>query len=208
MPGLVTILYHAECLGAWTFFWAPCRGTFTFAREAMVTVPFMIDYTWVVDEFSYHPDPVSRREVCSWRWHANPKVCMEATIEHLGWLQYSKFAHSSFTIAAFRVVQWRLRGKGMSLESSYALLQLSCLVMTLFGPCLPILNTLIALLANIYSMLLFGCDWQILDWKETNEHAASLPSFGFSTVALLTLAFHSTNLLSKDARRTDKLRIR
>eukprot|EP00971_Amphidinium_carterae_P118016 2338098-Amphidinium_carterae.1 len=120
---------------------------------------------------------------------------MEAAIEHLGWLLYSKFTHNTFTIAAFRVAKRRLRGTRMSLESAHALLQLSWLVMTLFGPCLPILNTLIALLTNIYSILLFGCDSHLLDLKETNEHTASLPSFGFSPVALLTLAFHSSNLL-------------
>eukprot|EP00971_Amphidinium_carterae_P268826 5332955-Amphidinium_carterae.1 len=105
----------------------------------------------------------------------------------------------------------------MTLQASNVLLQFSWLVVTLFGPCLPILNTLIALLANIYSILLFGSDFQVSDVKETEEHGASLPSFGFildmrkqtedeehgaslpsfgfSTVALLALALQSSNLL-------------
>eukprot|EP00971_Amphidinium_carterae_P248115 4926363-Amphidinium_carterae.1 len=69
----------------------------------------------------------------------------------------------------------RLRGKGMTLQASYALLKLLWLVVVLLGPCLPILNALIALLANIYSILLFGTDAQVLDVKETEDDGASLP---------------------------------
>eukprot|EP00971_Amphidinium_carterae_P189678 3765065-Amphidinium_carterae.1 len=71
------------------------------------------------------------------------------------------------------------RGNGMTLKGSYVLLKFSWLVVTLFGPCLPILNALIALLVNIYSILLFGTGTQVLDVKETEEHGASLPTFCF-----------------------------
>eukprot|EP00971_Amphidinium_carterae_P334401 6469675-Amphidinium_carterae.1 len=163
-------------------------------------------------------DLVSRREVCGWRWHMNRRECMDATLEHLAWLLYPKFAHCTFTIAAFRIMKARLRGNGMTLGNSYVLLKFLWLVVTLFGPCLPILNTLIALSANIYCILLFGTDFQVLDLKETEEHGANLPSlgfildgqkketedeeygarlpsFGFSTFALLALAWQLTNLL-------------
>eukprot|EP00971_Amphidinium_carterae_P347473 6489506-Amphidinium_carterae.1 len=116
-------------------------------------------------------------------------------IEQLGWLLYAKFAHYSFTITSIRIAKARLGGEGMRLESSYVLLQFSWLMATLFGPCLPILNALIALNASIYSILLFGCDSELLDLSAPNKHAASLPSFGLRTVALVTLAFHGTNLL-------------
>eukprot|EP00971_Amphidinium_carterae_P155493 3083643-Amphidinium_carterae.1 len=36
-------------------------------------------------------------------------------------------------------------------------------VVTLFGPCLPILSSLIALLAKIYSILLFGSNAHLLN---------------------------------------------
>eukprot|EP00971_Amphidinium_carterae_P085514 1691847-Amphidinium_carterae.1 len=78
-------------------------------------------------------------------------------------------------------------GHGMTLQASYALLKFLWLVVTLFGPCLPILNTLVALTTNIYSILLFGTDAQLLDVREPPAHVASLPSFGFSTAALLAL---------------------
>eukprot|EP00971_Amphidinium_carterae_P195500 3879674-Amphidinium_carterae.1 len=52
----------------------------------------------------------------------------------------------------------RGNGNGMKLQDSHVLLKFSWLVVTLFGPCLPVLHTLIALLANIYSILLFGTD--------------------------------------------------
>eukprot|EP00971_Amphidinium_carterae_P276039 5477615-Amphidinium_carterae.1 len=89
----------------------------------------------------------------------------------------------------------RLTGNGMTLQASYALLKLSWLVVTLFGPCLPILNALIALIANIYSILLFSTDAQLLDLEETVQHGANMPSCGSSTMALLALALQSSNLL-------------
>eukprot|EP00971_Amphidinium_carterae_P115932 2296293-Amphidinium_carterae.1 len=95
-------------------------------------------------------DIVSRMDVCGWRWHANGRECMEATLEHLMWLLYPKFAHYTFTIPAFRIVKGRATGtgNGMTLTDSHVLLNFLWLVVTLFGPCLPILNCLIALLAN------------------------------------------------------------
>eukprot|EP00971_Amphidinium_carterae_P166861 3306645-Amphidinium_carterae.1 len=106
----------------------------------------------------------------------------------------------------------------MTLQAAGVMLQLSWLVLTLFGPCLPILHALIALLVNIYSFLLFGTDFRVLDVKEIEEHGASLPSFGFildvkeneievqehessltsfgfGTAALLALAIQSSNSL-------------
>eukprot|EP00971_Amphidinium_carterae_P034862 686348-Amphidinium_carterae.1 len=100
-------------------------------------------------------------------------------------------------MAAYRIVKSRFTGtgKGMTLTNSHALLKLLWLVVTLFGPCLPILHALIALLANIYSFLLFGTDTQFLYVRGTSTQNASLPSFGFSAVALLALAMQSSNLL-------------
>eukprot|EP00971_Amphidinium_carterae_P342785 6482211-Amphidinium_carterae.2 len=122
---------------------------------------------------------------------------MEATLEHLVWLLYPKFAHYAFTTAAFRIVKGRFagNGNGMTLTDSQVLLMFLWLVVALFGPCLPILHALIALLANIYSILLFGTDRQFLYVKETAAHVAILPSFGFSTVALLALALQLSSLL-------------
>eukprot|EP00971_Amphidinium_carterae_P061298 1213641-Amphidinium_carterae.1 len=64
-------------------------------------------------------DLVSRRDMCGWRWHMNVKGCVDATIEHLVWLLYSKFVHYTFTIAAFRITKRKLTGKGMTLQASY-----------------------------------------------------------------------------------------
>eukprot|EP00971_Amphidinium_carterae_P306557 6091960-Amphidinium_carterae.1 len=192
MPGLVTILCHAECLGAWRSFWAPCRDIWPFASKFGVAFKSVRTGLNAVT----HSDIVSRNDVCVWRWHMNGRECVEATLEHLGWLLYPKFAHYTFTIPAFRIAKQRLRGNGMTLKASCVLLKFLWLVVTLFGPCLPILNILIALLANIHSILLFGTNMigNILDVMEIEEHVASLPSFGFSTVALLALAWQSSNL--------------
>eukprot|EP00971_Amphidinium_carterae_P275617 5468928-Amphidinium_carterae.1 len=73
---------------------------------------------------------VSRTDVCGWRWHLNGRECMEATLEHLTWLLYPKFAHYTFTIAAYRVVKGRLsgNGNGITLIDSHVLLKLIWLV--------------------------------------------------------------------------------
>eukprot|EP00971_Amphidinium_carterae_P276215 5481370-Amphidinium_carterae.1 len=125
MPGLVTILCHAECLGAWASFWAPCRGKLPFdpvfkaAFEALANKRVRMSC-----------DLVSRRDVCGLRWHMNGRECMEAGVEHLVWLLYPKFVHYTFTIAAFRIVKGRLRGNGngMKLQDSHVLLKFLWLV--------------------------------------------------------------------------------
>eukprot|EP00971_Amphidinium_carterae_P143839 2850438-Amphidinium_carterae.1 len=200
MPGIVTILCHAECLAAWTSFWAPCRGRWPLEWSKFPAAFEVREQNNVMDA-----DLVSRKDVCGLRWHMNGKECMDTALEHLAWLLYPKFAHYAFTITAFRIVKRRFTGNGMTVQASYVVLKFVWLVVTLFGPCLPILNTLIALLANIYSILLFGTAAQVLDVKETAEQhfllevkdiaTASLPSFGFSTAALLGLALQASNFL-------------
>eukprot|EP00971_Amphidinium_carterae_P171222 3393894-Amphidinium_carterae.1 len=128
---------------------------------------------------------------------------METTIEQPAWLLYVKFSHYTFTIAAFRLVkvQW-LDGIGLTLEGSHVLLKFGWLVVILFGPCLPILNALSAVLVNVYSILLFGSERKFLDAREnvldangTQEAGATIPGFGFSTVALFALVLQLSNLL-------------
>eukprot|EP00971_Amphidinium_carterae_P309026 6140363-Amphidinium_carterae.1 len=138
MPGLVTILCHAECLGAWTSFWAPCRGTWPVAYSSPMAVsgkvPMDENVLLILSDraserlFVVSSERVSRSDICGWRWHMNAKECVEAAIEHLAWLLYSKFAHYTFTIAAFRIIKKRFTGNGMKLQTSYVLLKLLWLV--------------------------------------------------------------------------------
>eukprot|EP00971_Amphidinium_carterae_P109196 2162172-Amphidinium_carterae.1 len=82
MPGLVTILCHAECFGAWTSFWGPCRGMWTFESKFQVEgdAKLPTESTYVLFECVL----VSRSDICGWQWrHMNVKKCVEATIEHL-----------------------------------------------------------------------------------------------------------------------------
>eukprot|EP00971_Amphidinium_carterae_P336700 6473204-Amphidinium_carterae.1 len=90
MPGLVTILCDVECLGAWSSFWAPCRGTWPFASKLVVTVSFQTLEVGFRDELEelLECDLLSRSDVCRWRWPLNGRECMEATLEHLVWLLY------------------------------------------------------------------------------------------------------------------------
>eukprot|EP00971_Amphidinium_carterae_P065577 1299301-Amphidinium_carterae.1 len=175
--------------------WAPCKGMWPVATEFRATFKLPDG-----NGTSIGCDPVSRSDVCGWRWRINERECMDATLEHLAFLLYPKFVHYAFTIAAVQTVRGRLRGdgNGMTLADSHVLLKFSWLVLTVFGPCLPILHALIALLANIYSVLLFGTDTQFLYEKETRAtpaHLTGLPSFGFGMVVLLAFAWQSSNLL-------------
>eukprot|EP00971_Amphidinium_carterae_P091683 1814962-Amphidinium_carterae.1 len=120
---------------------------------------------------------------------------MEATIEHLVWLLYPKLAHCTFTMTTFRILKVRFGGHGMTLRGLLVLLQFLWLVVTLFGPCLPVLITLSALLANTYSVLLFNTDPQLLEMNKSQEEGARLPNFGFSMVTLLAVVLQSSNLL-------------
>eukprot|EP00971_Amphidinium_carterae_P339731 6477700-Amphidinium_carterae.1 len=126
MLGLVTILCHAECLGAWASFWAPCRGMWPFEYKFHVLIKRMS-----TDKgFAAKLDLVSRGDICNWRWRVNRTVCMEATLEHLVRLLNPKFAHYTFTVAAFRIVKGRFKGNGnaMTLADAHVLLKFLWLV--------------------------------------------------------------------------------
>eukprot|EP00971_Amphidinium_carterae_P308528 6130999-Amphidinium_carterae.1 len=81
MPGLVTILCHAACLGAWASFWAPCRGMWPFVSKFRVAFRSFKRRTGADTEIA--SDLVSRSDICGWRWHMNRRECTEATLEHL-----------------------------------------------------------------------------------------------------------------------------
>eukprot|EP00971_Amphidinium_carterae_P110882 2196539-Amphidinium_carterae.1 len=72
------------------------------------------------------------------------------------------------------------------------LLSYAWLVVTLFGPCLPVLCALLAMFATIYSVLLFG-GLHLLD-KKSRWGDAGMEGFGFSVVAGLALVLQSCNL--------------
>eukprot|EP00971_Amphidinium_carterae_P261321 5184225-Amphidinium_carterae.1 len=93
---------------------------------------------------------------------------MEMVSERLLALLYAKFVNSSFTMAAFRMLCARRSAKRMTPGVASVLLSYTWLVATLFGPCLPILNALLALFAMIYSVLLFGSDVEILGMSDSH----------------------------------------
>eukprot|EP00971_Amphidinium_carterae_P124940 2475031-Amphidinium_carterae.1 len=81
MPGLVTIICHAECLGAWTSFWVPCWGTWRFEHTFHGLVYFRhinvpdVDggggFHTVVAPYGVSSNLVSRKDICGWRWNMN-----------------------------------------------------------------------------------------------------------------------------------------
>eukprot|EP00971_Amphidinium_carterae_P125246 2481713-Amphidinium_carterae.1 len=125
--GLVTILCHVECLGAWTSLWEPCRKWWPFAAT------FNASYLGENSELEgrgtiFDVELVSRREICSWRWQMDGKACIEAVTEHLVWILCPKLVHYIFTMPTFRVVRVRMGGKGMTLVSTNVLLTFLWLV--------------------------------------------------------------------------------
>eukprot|EP00971_Amphidinium_carterae_P216884 4305274-Amphidinium_carterae.1 len=113
MQGLVTILCHVECLGAWVSFWAPCRGTWQSAAEGSASdqdAGFQLGYQY----------RGGGSELCSWRWDLNARDCMDAVVEQLMWLLQPKFAYK-IAMAAGQIGK-KVKGgkKGFTLEGSEA----------------------------------------------------------------------------------------
>eukprot|EP00971_Amphidinium_carterae_P026312 519037-Amphidinium_carterae.1 len=124
------------------------------------------------------------------------RECMEAVAERLSWLLYPKLVHQSFTMAAFRILRARFRPGPMKLQDANVLLSYVWLVVTLFGPCYPLLAVLLACVVKIYFVLLFGGTSLLGE----NQHlSGSVQSFGFRSVAGLALVLQSWNLASCSA---------
>eukprot|EP00971_Amphidinium_carterae_P160277 3177421-Amphidinium_carterae.1 len=185
---------HAECLGAWTSFWAPCRDPASFLG-AMFTATFKATARlgFEVKSGDFNIELESKSDMCGLRWHMDRGQCMEAVTERLVWLLYPKFVHYSFTVTSFRMLNAQLMAKHMTLRAANVLLRYTWLVVALFGPCLPVLTAQTVLLVNIYSVLLFaGGPKRLLDINESDT--ADVQIFGFSSVALLALALQSSHL--------------
>eukprot|EP00971_Amphidinium_carterae_P026233 517318-Amphidinium_carterae.1 len=57
----------------------------------------------------------------------------------------------------------KLFKRHVTVEKSDVVLRFAWVVVALFGPSIPVLNVLIALLSKIYFVLLFGSDVEVLD---------------------------------------------
>eukprot|EP00971_Amphidinium_carterae_P340329 6478607-Amphidinium_carterae.1 len=90
--------------------------------------------------------------------------------------------------------------KQMPLKDASVLLSYAWLLETVFGPCLPILNALIAMLTKIYSALLFSSHVALLDMDECQEQRTSVQNFGFGSVTLWAFALMFANLPSSPDR--------
>eukprot|EP00971_Amphidinium_carterae_P108793 2154131-Amphidinium_carterae.1 len=68
-------------------------------------------------------------------------------------------------MTTYRIIMAKFFKRHVKLEKTDVVLRFTWLVVALFGPSLPILNALIALLSKIYFVLLFGSDLEVLDMK-------------------------------------------
>eukprot|EP00971_Amphidinium_carterae_P309373 6147833-Amphidinium_carterae.1 len=73
-------------------------------------------------------------------------------------------------MTTYRIVMAKLFKRRMRLDTSDVVLRFAWVVVALFGPSLPILNALIALLSKIYPVLLFGSDSEMLDMRDGSYH--------------------------------------
>eukprot|EP00971_Amphidinium_carterae_P124628 2468668-Amphidinium_carterae.1 len=81
-------------------------------------------------------------------------------------------------MAALRLLVVRLRGKGRLVsKSTSALLNYTWLVVTIFGPCLPILIALFAVLAKMQSALLL-CSTQLFRMHESQRQGVARKAVG------------------------------
>eukprot|EP00971_Amphidinium_carterae_P337063 6473707-Amphidinium_carterae.1 len=76
MQGLVTVLCNAECLGAWTVFWRPCRESRSFLGD-MFTTQFSVATSRISN---LGTELLSKSDTCSLRWQMDRRECMDAVI--------------------------------------------------------------------------------------------------------------------------------
>mmetsp|Transcript_12498 Transcript_12498/g.23064 ORF Transcript_12498/g.23064 Transcript_12498/m.23064 type:complete len:123 (-) Transcript_12498:41-409(-) len=119
----------------------------------------------------------------------------EAAVEHMSWLLYPKFIHYGLTLPSVRIfrLQKGLGGK-LTLQDASVLLSYTWLAITLFGPYVPILNMLNAMLVKIYYMLLFVWDVLLLT-KENQPKASSLESTGLHSISMIAMGLELGNLI-------------
>eukprot|EP00971_Amphidinium_carterae_P236333 4689979-Amphidinium_carterae.1 len=108
---------------------------------------------------------MSKNDICSLRWDMDRRECMEAVLERLMWLLYPKFMHYCFTMTTLRIIMAKHSKRRMRLDATDVVLRFAWAVVAMFGSSLPMLNTLIALLSKIYSVLLFGYS-EVLDMSD------------------------------------------
>eukprot|EP00971_Amphidinium_carterae_P285638 5671427-Amphidinium_carterae.1 len=127
------------------------------------------------------------------------RKCVQAITERLMWLLYPRFVHYCFTTPAYRMLGAQLTDARLPRRAATVLLSFTWLVAALLGPCFPILNALLAVLAKIYSVLLFGPD-MILEMDMSPGYSEIVNSFGFRSVVRLVLVLQISNLLCHRSR--------
>eukprot|EP00971_Amphidinium_carterae_P034212 673632-Amphidinium_carterae.1 len=184
LPGLVTVACHAECLGAWVYFWAPCRAATCDAdafREHVAQLSRSVDASGI----ALRRKILSREDVCGLNRHMRKDQCADAVVERLVRLLFARFVHQTFSIPGSRV----LTDVPMRLKSSCVLLGYVWLVTLMFGACIPLLFPLSMLLALVHSAILF--DHYELVAREDVDGRAHLTQVGLGfavcTAVLLEL---------------------
>eukprot|EP00971_Amphidinium_carterae_P292644 5809643-Amphidinium_carterae.1 len=98
-------------------------------------------------------------------------------------------------MAAFRLFRMVFGANHMTSTDASVLLNYAWLVVALFGPSLPMLNILIALLVKIYSVLLFASGSCDVDMRLGRSIRTS--GSGFNVIALLAVALQSSSFPSE-----------
>eukprot|EP00971_Amphidinium_carterae_P045501 895481-Amphidinium_carterae.1 len=140
LPNLVTLVWHADCLGAWVFMWSPCLH---FARREIE-----FDFS----AYTFFTKTLSRSDVCGVNVMPKTGRCLDAILARLWTILLSKLVHETFTIPAGQI----LGRRSMKLSKACGLLSYIWLVSLLLVPCLPLLSLLLLLLSQVHNELFYG----------------------------------------------------
>eukprot|EP00971_Amphidinium_carterae_P332768 6467096-Amphidinium_carterae.2 len=168
VPFFVTVACHADCFGAWVFFWTPCTSKFVDVG-ALSTVSIRGS---VVSGYDAH-QLVARSELCSADVNLTTRRCSNSVLERLAQILFSQFVHLAFTFPAGRI----LAGRCMSLRGTWVLLAYVWLLVLMLGPSLPPLVPLAFLVAVVHAMLLFD-RFTLLHKDRSGDNKARLPPIG------------------------------
>eukprot|EP00971_Amphidinium_carterae_P120636 2390343-Amphidinium_carterae.1 len=151
IPSALTIIFHADCLGAWVFFWQPCAA-FTSSMGAWSNMRFAVESSIPGMPAYVNQQLLSRSEVCELNANIERSRCTDAVLEHLMQLFLVKMVHLTFTFTSFRI----LSRKRIRFKRAYVLLAYVWSIAMMLGPCIPLLIPLSLLFAAVHTTILFN----------------------------------------------------
>eukprot|EP00971_Amphidinium_carterae_P053702 1057750-Amphidinium_carterae.1 len=144
LPGLVTVLCHAECLGVWVFFWHPCAHNSSSMFPLQSTLSLSIQFA-VEGRKTF----LSRSQVCGLLATGNWHGCTDALLDRSSMLLYGNLVHLAFTTPSVQFIARLVSGKHRRFTHESVLPSYTLIVVLMLGPCLPLLPPMSLVLALV-----------------------------------------------------------